>query len=344
MVGNTADSAGLEVGVVAELAFGPVGAFVVHAEGFAQADEFFGLAAGDGEELATFELGSDPDGLAVRLDVFHFPIGVFDVFAPGDDAVVDHEHGHVIDGSIANHFSIGRRAGRAVFRHADLTKEDFRFGDHAGWRLHASDGEGSAVWWVRVAASLGLRLAFHDGKVGHALGSALVFACELRAFHIHEAHLFKCHETFTNKSWRAKHEVVADADGEVAAIAIGVFAGPHALADIDHALLDLDDRGRVEEGGDFRWSFRVFARSPVIFVVRKNGFGKSGWSRGGGAGTKHRAKAIAQHVFGGWGENRSGWDVSRGFPGFEEVFDIGGGEDFLAHGIQCLDEVEMIGW
>ena len=65
---------------------------------------------------------------------------------------------------------------------------------------------------VRVAAGLGLRLALHDGKVGHALGGALVFAGELFAFHVHEAHLLDGHETFGNQGRRAEHKVVADAD------------------------------------------------------------------------------------------------------------------------------------
>ena len=191
--------------------------------------------------------------------------------------MVHHQNRHVIDRGIADGHRVRRGAGGFIFGQADLTEEDLGLGNHAGRWLDTRDREGGAVRRVSVAAGLGLGLAFHDGEVRHALGGALVFAGELHALHVHEAHLLERHEAFGNESRSAEHEVVADADGEVAAIAVGIFAGPHALADVHHPLLELDDGRRVEERVDLRRGLRVLAGSPMKFVVGKDRLDVGGW-------------------------------------------------------------------
>ena len=157
--------------------------------------------------------------------------------------MVGHEHGHVFDGGVTDDFSVGGGARSAVLGDADLAEENLRFGDHASGRLDTGNREGGAVWRVRVAAGLGLGLFFHDRQVRHALRSTLEFSSELIAIEIDEADLLGGHEAFRNESRRAKDEAIADAEREVAAIAVGVFARPHAFADVDHALLEHFDRG-----------------------------------------------------------------------------------------------------
>ena len=52
---------------------------------------------------------------------------------------------------------------------------------------------------------LALWLAFHDGKVRHALAGAWAPACDLFAIEIHKAHVLGFHESFANESRGAEH-------------------------------------------------------------------------------------------------------------------------------------------
>ena len=118
-----------------------------------------------------------------------------------------------------------------------------------------------------MADSLALWLAFHDGKVRHALAGARASACELFAIEIHKAHVLRFHESFANESRGAEHQVVSDADGHVAAITIGVIALPHAFAEIANTLFKSVDFRGVKKVEDFSWCLRIASWLPFELVI-----------------------------------------------------------------------------
>ena len=183
------------------------------------------------------------------------------------------------------------------------------------------------MWWMRVAASFRFGLTFHDRKVRHALGGALEFSSQLIAFEVNQAHLLDGHEPFGHESRGAEHEVVTHTNGEVTAIAIGVFTSPHALANLDHALFEFHNRRRVEKGVNFFGSFRIFSWCPMEFVIRQNrlDFGHC-WQVG---------CRRCDERFGNTTENilsRGGHDDSFGNGGVataDHGFGVGCGDDFF---------------
>jgi hypothetical protein len=108
-----------------------------------------------------------------------------------------------------------------------------------------------------VANRLALGLAFHDGEVSHALTRAGAPTGDLLAIEVNQTHVLWFHESFANECRRAKDQVITDTNGHVAAIAIGVVALPHALAQITNALLEGVYSRRVKEVEDFPGCFRV---------------------------------------------------------------------------------------
>ena len=112
-------------------------------------------------------------------------------------------------------------------------------------------------------AGLGLGLALHDGEVRLGLAGALARARELVAVEIDETHLLGRHEAFRDERRRAQHEIVADAHGDVAAVAVDVVLGPDAAADVADPLLERLDGGRIEEPLDLGGRLRIAARAST---------------------------------------------------------------------------------
>ena len=65
---------------------------------------------------------------------------------------------------------------------------------------------------------------------------------ELVAFQVHQAHVLGFHEALGNQRGRAEDDVLADADGDVAAVAVHVGALPEPAADVADLQLQLVDR------------------------------------------------------------------------------------------------------
>ena len=99
----------------------------------------------------------------------------------------------------------------------------------------------------------GARLALHDLQVHQDLTRAFlsVAAAKLVAFQIHEAHILLFHEAFRHQRRRAKRNVFADANGNVASVSVHIGALPQAAADIANLRLELTNCRRVKKGIDF---------------------------------------------------------------------------------------------
>jgi hypothetical protein len=123
--------------------------------------------------------------------------------------------------------------------------------------------------WAWTQALAGL--ALHDAEVGLRLARADARAGELVAVEVDEAHVLGRHETLADERGRAEREVVADADGDVAAVAVGVVALPEAAAHVADAELQILHRLGVEEALDVGRRFRVGAGLPPEFVVGNGG-------------------------------------------------------------------------
>ena len=214
------------------------------------------------------EMAGDPHGPAQGLGVLHAPVGVLDMAAPGDDAVVEHKYAHVVDAGLAHDVRHCWSAGRLVGRHADLAQERVGFGNavQTGGRTPATaKAVASGGWAWAQALARGWRFMMARW-VGHSLVRGDRPANCLPSMSTRH-HVFGFHEAFGNEGRRAENQVVAHPDGEVPAVAVGIGPLPHAPAQIDDPLLQLIDRGRVKEIQDFLAGGGITSRRPSEFVI-----------------------------------------------------------------------------
>ena len=183
-------------------------------------------------------LGQDQDA-AVGVDDFRLEIGVFQVGAVGDGAVVGQQDRlGVLD--VRQH-GVGKRlaARRLVGRDRDLAQEHLDFGQDAlGDRL-AGDGEGRRVRRMTVhdRAHVGPRL--HDRQVQQDLARALALAGDLLAVQVDDAQIVGLHESLRHPRRRAEHPVVAEPQADVAVVGRGESLVVDPPADLAHLLAKL---------------------------------------------------------------------------------------------------------
>src|SRR5439155_13379476 len=122
--------------------------------------------------------------------------------------------------------------------------------------LDAGHGERSRMWRMAMHSGDRALLTLHDREVHQDFARALLRAGELIAFEIDQAHLLWLHEAFRHQRRRAKRNVFADANGNVAAVAIDVSALPQAAADFANLELQIMPGRRLESGVEF--GFRAF--------------------------------------------------------------------------------------
>jgi len=262
----------------------------------------------------------------------YLPVGVLDVLAPDDHAVVLHEHGLVVlaDAELL----VGEPAGLAqhALGDADLAEEDLGLGDEARGDVDVGDGEGGGVRRVRVHDGLDLGPLLVARDVDAGLAGAHAGAGELFAVEVHEAHVLGLHEALADQRGRAEGEVVADADGDVAAVAVGVLTLPEAAAHLADPFLQDVDRGRVEEFLDLGGRLRVGTGRPAELVIgdrRSRRLLRRRRGLGGARALERRLQAAAaEHVARGGRQDGTG----RGLLAFAQQFLGFTGSDDFRHG------------
>jgi hypothetical protein len=78
------------------------------------------------------------------------------------------------------------------------------------------------------------------------LARALFGAGELVALEVHKAHVLGLHEAFAHQRRRADRDVFPDSDGDVATVAIDIFALPEPATNVAELFLERVRGRRVE--------------------------------------------------------------------------------------------------
>ena len=245
---------------------------------------------------------------------------------PRHHTVIGHQDGVILVGEVGHQLAHVRRTGRAIGRDADGAKH-FILRQHARRRRLSHHGERGCVRRMAVAGGDRLGLALHHLQVHQDFARALLRAAKLIALEIHEAHVRRLERAFAHERRRADGDVVAHADGHVAAVAVHVGAFPQAVAHRANLFLErVAVRGieeRVEVG---------LGR----FGMERGGRGRRGRGQAVGCGRSRRAPAgvrapgvgiIAQRVLRRWRENR----ILHGRVGVaslgDDGFDVFSGEN-----------------
>ena len=213
---------------------------------------------------------SEQQHLAVRVGVLGKPLGLLDVATAANDAVVLHEYDVRLLRGLCNALRDLVGTGRRVGRERNLREEDVGFGVDAVRRHEPREEERVAVRRMAVHASV------HAGRLHHRdmdlhLARARTVAAELAGRHVDKADVLALHEALAAESRRAEDKILADADGEVAAVAVGISLVVDAPAHFADLVLDLVDRGGVEEFVEFLASLGLGAVLPIVGTFDKRG-------------------------------------------------------------------------
>ena len=92
------------------------------------------------------------------------------------------------------------------------------------------------------------RLSLHHLQVHEDFAGALLRARQLVALQVHQAHVLRLHEALGDQGGGAEDDIFADANGDVAAVAVYVGALPEPAANLADLQLQLMDVRGVEEG------------------------------------------------------------------------------------------------
>ena len=103
------------------------------------------------------------------------------------------------------------------------------------------------------------------------LACARTVAAELAGRHVDETDVLALHKALAAESRRAEDKILADADGKIASIAVGVSLVVDAPAHFADLVLDLVDRGGVEEFVEFLAGLGLWAVLPVVGTFDKRG-------------------------------------------------------------------------
>jgi hypothetical protein len=248
---DAAHHAGAPFVVIAEFAFLEADAGIGDAEVLFDAKEILELFGGERFERLT-ELGSDPDGAAIGFEDFHFEVGILDAdMAPGDSSVIAHQDGVVLFDEVGHELAHFGCAWGAVGSDGDPPDEDLDFGDHAGGGFDLGDSESGGVRRVTMDGGLGAGLPFHDLEMHEDLAGAVQGAGELFAVEIDQAKVFGFHEPLGDEGGCAEGEIIADADGDIPAVAIDIGTFPEAASDFADLEFQFLEGIGVEEGFEF---------------------------------------------------------------------------------------------
>ena len=239
------------------------------AERLADSEEVLDALGPDLIELGAVAAGKK-ENLAVGVGVLGEPFGLLDIARAADDTVVLHED-HV---RLFGHLSDVRcdlvRSGRSVRSERNLIEENVGLGIDAVRRNLTREKKRVAV--RRMAMDAGVPAGgLHHRDVNLNLARARTVAAELPRVHIDEADILFLHKALAAQRGRTENEILADADGEIAAVAVGKAARVNAATHLAHIGLDLADCGRVEELVELLARFRLGTVFPVVGAVDERG-------------------------------------------------------------------------
>ena len=234
----------------------------------------------DGEEVLDalgadlIELGAmsarKKKNLTIGVGVLREPFGLFDIARAAYDAVILHEH-YI---RLLRHLGYVRRdlvgSGRSVGSERNLVEEDVGLWIDAVRRNLARKEKRIAVRRMAVDASIPAG-GLHHRNVYLNLARTRTVAAKLARVHIDEADILFFHKALAAQGRRAKNEILSDADGEIAAIAIGEAARVNAATHLAHIGLNLADSGRVEKLVELLARFRLGTVLPVISAINERG-------------------------------------------------------------------------
>ena len=144
-----------------------------------------------------------------------------------------------------------------------MAQEDIRFRIDAGGGNLPGEQEGVAVRGMGVDAGVDAH-GFHHGDVRFHLTGGGAYARLLARVHVHQADVFHGHEALGAQGGGAEQQVLRHAHGNVAPVAVHIFAVPQAAAYVAHAFLDNQDFRGMEEFVHF------LPRDGVVFFPREH--------------------------------------------------------------------------
>lgn len=208
--------------------------------------------------------------LTIGVGVFGEPFGLFNVARTADDTMVLHEDHIRLFGHLSDVRCDLVSSRRSVRSKRNLIKENVGLGIDAVRRNLTREKESVAVRRMAVDASIPSG-GLHHRDVYLNLARTRTVAAKLARVHIDEADILFFHKALAAQGRRAKNEILSDADGEIAAIAIGEAARVNAATHLAHIGLNLADSGRVEELVELLARFRLGTVFPVVSAVNERG-------------------------------------------------------------------------
>ena len=133
-----------------------------------------------------------------------------------------------------NCFGEGLSSGGFVGGDGGWADEDFVFGKVAVGRNSAGDGEGRGVGRMAVNDGAGFGVGLEDFEVKQQFAGEIAVADEDFSVEIGEADIGGLKIGFAQQRWRAEQVIFADADADVAAVAVDVLALPELASDADN--------------------------------------------------------------------------------------------------------------
>ena len=109
----------------------------------------------------------------------------------------------------------------------------------------------------------------HHRDVDFNLARAGATAAKLTGLHIHKADILFFHETLAAQRRSAKHEILANAHGDIAAVTVGVATSVDATTHFANLAFNRTDRGGNEELVEFLASLGLRTVLPVVSAIDK---------------------------------------------------------------------------
>lgn len=238
-------------------------------ERLADGEEVLDALRPDLIELSTMA-ARKKENLAIGVGVFCEPFGLFDVARAADDTMVLHKDHIRLFGHLSDVRCDLVSSRRSVRSERNLIEENVGLGIDAVRRNLPREKKRVAM--RRMAMDAGVPAGgLHHRDVNLNLARARTVAAELPRVHIDETDILFFHKALAAQGRRTENEILADADREITAVAVGKAARVNAATHLAHVGLNLADSGRVEELVELLARFRLRTVLPVVGAVYERG-------------------------------------------------------------------------